>query len=93
MVAERPFDVAIVAAGQAGCTLAGRIAEKGVNPSTGEPLRIAVFDRGRTLHLRRERGSSGCQPGICRHCGGVGAAGRLPHRQEAFQQGIKAGRT
>ncbi len=45
-MAERPFDVAIVGAGQAGCTLAGKIAEKGVNPATGEPLRMVVFDRG-----------------------------------------------
>jgi len=45
-LAEKPFDVAIVGAGQAGCTLAGKIAEKGVQPSTGEPLRIAVLDQG-----------------------------------------------
>ena len=45
-MADQPYDVAIVGAGQAGCTLAGKIAEKGVNPTTGEPLKMAVFDRG-----------------------------------------------
>jgi len=55
-VAERPFDVAIVGAGQAGCTLAGKIAEKGVNPLTGDPLRIAVFDRGPYLRGKSNPG-------------------------------------
>lgn len=45
-MAEKPYDLAIVGAGQAGCTVAGHIAEKGVNPQTGEPLRIALLDRG-----------------------------------------------
>ena len=45
-MADQPYDLAIVGAGQAGCTLAGKIAENGVNPTTGEPLKMAVFDRG-----------------------------------------------
>ncbi len=43
---EQAYDLAIVGAGQAGCTLAGNIAQKGVNPTTGEPLKIALLDRG-----------------------------------------------
>ena len=34
-MAEKPFDVAIVGAGQAGCTLAGKIAETGVRRLPG----------------------------------------------------------
>ncbi len=45
-MADKPYDLAIVGAGQAGCILAGHIAEKGVNPQTGEPLKIAILDRG-----------------------------------------------
>ena len=45
-MADQPYDLAIIGAGQAGCTLAGKIAQKGVNPTTGEPLKIALFDRG-----------------------------------------------
>ncbi len=45
-MADQPYDLVIVGAGMAGCTLAGKIAEQGVNPSTGEPLKIALFDRG-----------------------------------------------
>jgi choline dehydrogenase-like flavoprotein len=45
-MADKPFDLAIVGAGMAGCALAGKIAENGVNPTSGEPLRIALFDRG-----------------------------------------------
>ena len=45
-MAERPYDLAIVGAGQAGCALAGKIAERGVNSRNGEPLRIVLLDRG-----------------------------------------------
>ena len=45
-MAEKEYDLAIVGAGQAGCILAGHISEKGVNPQTGEPLKIALLDRG-----------------------------------------------
>ncbi len=45
-MADKPFDLAIVGAGMAGCALAGKIAENGVNPTSGEPLNIALFDRG-----------------------------------------------
>ncbi len=45
-MAERPYDLVIVGAGTTGCILAARIAEKGVHPTTGEPLRIGLFDRG-----------------------------------------------
>ncbi|MBI2822371.1 MAG: GMC family oxidoreductase [Acidobacteria bacterium] len=49
-MAEKPYDLAIVGAGMAGCILAARIAEKGVNSRTGEPLRIALLDRGPHIH-------------------------------------------
>lgn len=40
------YDVIIVGAGMAGGILAARIAERGVNPKTGDRLRIALMDMG-----------------------------------------------
>ena len=40
------YDVVIVGAGFGGGILAARIAERGVNPRTGEKLRIALMDMG-----------------------------------------------
>ena len=40
------YDVVIVGAGMAGGILAARIAERGVNPRTGEKLRVALMDMG-----------------------------------------------
>lgn len=40
------YDVVIVGGGMAGCILAARIAEKGVNPRNGERLRVAMIEWG-----------------------------------------------
>jgi choline dehydrogenase-like flavoprotein len=40
------FDVIVVGAGTAGTILASRIAENGINPSTGDRLRVALFEGG-----------------------------------------------
>ena len=40
------YDVVIAGAGMAGGILAARIAERGVNPRTGEKLRVALMDMG-----------------------------------------------
>ena len=40
------FDVIVVGAGTGGCILASRIAENGVNPTTGDRLKVALFDGG-----------------------------------------------
>ena len=40
------YDLIIVGAGMAGGILAARIAERGVNPRTGEKLRVALMDMG-----------------------------------------------
>ena len=40
------YDVLIVGGGMAGCVLATRIAEHGLNPKTGEKLKIAMLERG-----------------------------------------------
>lgn len=45
-MADKPYDLAIIGAGMAGCVLAGKIAENGINPATGEPLKIVLMDRG-----------------------------------------------
>lgn len=46
MAQEKHYDLIIVGAGMAGCILAARIAENGINPRNGEPLRIALLDWG-----------------------------------------------
>ena len=43
---QRPFDLIIVGTGTAGAILAARIAQHGVNPGTGEPLKIASIEAG-----------------------------------------------
>ena len=46
MMQDQNYDLIIVGAGMAGCILAARIAENGINPRNGEPLRIALLDWG-----------------------------------------------
>lgn len=45
----RNFDVVIVGGGTAGCILAAKIAEKGVDPQTGQRLKIGVIEAGAYL--------------------------------------------
>ena len=40
------YDVIIVGSGSGGAALAGRLAEKGINPKTGDRLRIALLEGG-----------------------------------------------
>ena len=40
------FDVIVVGAGTGGCVLASRIAENGINPTTGDRLKVALFEGG-----------------------------------------------
>jgi choline dehydrogenase-like flavoprotein len=49
MAEVRNYDVVIVGGGTAGCILAAKISEKGVNPETGERLKIAVIEAGAYL--------------------------------------------
>lgn len=48
---HKRFDVIVVGAGTAGTILASRIAENGVNPSTGNPLKVGLFEGG-PYHLK-----------------------------------------
>ena len=43
---QQPYDLIVVGTGTAGTILASRIAEHGVNPRTGEPLKIASIEAG-----------------------------------------------
>ncbi|MCH8266207.1 MAG: GMC family oxidoreductase [Acidobacteria bacterium] len=40
------YDVIIAGGGMAGCVLAGRIAERGVNPKTGDRVKVAMVEAG-----------------------------------------------
>lgn len=41
-----PYDLVVVGAGVAGIIVAAKIAQQGVNPKTGGPLRMALLERG-----------------------------------------------
>ena len=45
-MADKTYDLIIVGSGMAGFLLAARTAEKGVNPRNGEPLSVALIERG-----------------------------------------------
>ncbi len=47
----KTFDVVVVGAGTAGTIIASRIAENGVNPSTGDRLTVGLFEAG-PYHLK-----------------------------------------
>jgi choline dehydrogenase-like flavoprotein len=49
MAETRNYDVVIVGGGTAGCVLAAKISEKGVNPETGGKLKIAMIEAGAYL--------------------------------------------
>ncbi len=56
MPQKKEFDLVIVGAGMAGCILAARIAEKGVNPGNGDKLRIALIEAGPYLERKKNPG-------------------------------------
>jgi len=45
-MASENYDVIIIGGGMAGCILATRIAENGVDPETGERPKVAMLERG-----------------------------------------------
>lgn len=49
MADVRNYDLVIVGGGTAGCILAAKISEKGVNPETGQRLKIAMVEAGAYL--------------------------------------------
>ncbi len=51
----KSYDVIVVGAGTAGCIVASRIAEKGINPATGDRLRVAAFEGGPYIIQGKEK--------------------------------------
>ncbi len=45
------LDVLVIGGGMGGCIVATRLAEHGVHPKTGKPLRIAILERGPTSRV------------------------------------------
>ena len=45
-MADKNYDLIVVGSGMGGFLAAARIAEKGVNPQNGEPLHVALVERG-----------------------------------------------
>ena len=46
------FDVVVVGGGTAGCIVAGRLAERGINPKTGDRLKVAMIEGGHDWTVR-----------------------------------------
>ena len=53
------FDAVVVGGGTAGCIVAGRLAERGINPKTGDRLRVAMIEGGDDWTIR----DPGIRPG------------------------------
>jgi hypothetical protein len=46
------YDVIVLGGGTAGCIVAGRLAERGMNPKTGDKLRVALIEGGDDWTIR-----------------------------------------
>jgi choline dehydrogenase-like flavoprotein len=77
------YDVVVVGGGTAGCMIAGRLAERGINPKTGDRLRVAMIEGGDDWTIR----DPGIRPGygypvrrrmITDIPDGIGPEGRIP---------------
>ena len=56
MPEKKEYDLVIVGAGMAGCILGTRIIENGINPRSGDKLRVALIEAGPYLERKKNPG-------------------------------------
>lgn len=90
------YDVIVVGGGLAGCVIAGRLAERGINPKTGDRLRVAMVEGGPDWTIR----DPGFRPGygspirrsmITNIHDGVGPEGHVMGKSYRYPDRVRGG--
>ncbi len=79
------YDVLVVGGGTAGCIVAGRIAERGINPKTGDRLRVAMIEGGDDWTVRDPAITPGVGQPIRRRMITYVADGKGPENGRAYK--------
>src|SRR5262249_24090618 len=79
------YDVLVVGGGTSGCIVAGRLAERGINPKTGDRLRVAVLEGGDDWTVRDPAITPGVGQPIRRRMITYVADGKGPENGRQYQ--------
>jgi choline dehydrogenase-like flavoprotein len=79
------YDVLVVGGGTSGCIVAGRIAERGINPKTGDRLRVAMIEGGDDWTVRDPAITPGIGQPIRRRMITYVADGKGPENGRQYQ--------
>ena len=79
------YDVLVLGGGTSGCIVAGRIAERGINPKTGDRLRVAMIEGGDDWTIRDPAITPGVGQPIRRRMITNVADGKGPENSRAYK--------